>query len=68
MNAPMTKFAIMRANREKQRQVAAYGRLLDAISRDALGAQSQKMGIVLTNAEQQAKENRRFAAILKGEL
>lgn len=37
MNAPMTKFAIMRANREKQRQIAAYGRIRDEIERAAVG-------------------------------
>lgn len=37
MNAPMTKFAIMRANREKQRQVEAYGRLMQTIDLQAMG-------------------------------
>jgi len=37
MNAPMTKFAIMRANREKQRQIAAYGRVMASIDRAVLG-------------------------------
>lgn len=41
MNAPLSKFAIMRANREKRRQVEAYGRMLDSIERNALGVQSQ---------------------------
>lgn len=64
------QFGFMRANREKQRQVAAYGRMLDSISRHALGIQSQGpgLGIVHTTARQQVKWNRRSAAILKGEL
>lgn len=40
MNAPMTKFAIMRANRKKQseRQIETYERMYRDISRDALYA------------------------------
>jgi len=45
MNTPPTKFAIMRANRKKREHIAAYGRLLDAVSRNALGVQSQGLGL-----------------------
>lgn len=67
MNAPMTKFAIMRANREKQRQIAAYGRVMASIDRAVLGLPEKVQrpfpqgGIVYTNAPNQFIENERAA-------
>lgn len=63
MNAPMTKFAIMRANREKQRRMAMFGRIRSEIERAALGCQAPGFGagIVYTNASQQFIENKRAA-------
>ncbi len=55
------QFGFMRANREKQRQVAAYGRIRSEIERAALGSQAPGYGtgIVYTNAPKQFIENKR---------